>query len=112
GWGGVGPAGQSWWADIVPGRAQTCAGHPGVSPPCAATGGPTIGASTCGGECPAGEVCTTLGIADDSLAATCGCVTAGTTPCISSSQPTCGGSCPTGSACAADPLGLFSCVCQ
>jgi len=110
GCGGSCPSGQSCWADIVPGPSQICACHPAVSTPCAATGGPTIGASTCGGECPAGEVCTTLHIADDTLAATCGCVTAGTTPCISSSEPTCGGSCPSGSACAPDIL--FSCGCQ
>src|SRR5262245_25265557 len=96
GCGGSCPSGQSCWADTGPVPGPTCACHAALSTACSGAGGLTVGASTCGGECPAGEVCTTLRIADDSLAATCGCVTAGTTPCISSSEPTCGGSCPAG----------------
>ena len=75
-------------------------------------GRPGAAGATCGGACPDGAVCSTLGIDDTTLSATCGCVPAGSTPCISSLQPTCGGTCPSGLGCGADPLGLFSCVCQ
>jgi hypothetical protein len=45
---------------------QVCACHPAVSTPCAATGGPTIGASTCGGNAP--PVRCRLSDRDDTLA--------------------------------------------
>jgi hypothetical protein len=112
GCGGPCPAGQSCWANVSgPPLTQACACLAAVATPCADSGGSVFGA-TCGGACPAGEVCSTLRIDDGTLTATCGCVPAGSTPCISSSQPACGGTCPAGLACAADPLGLFSCVCQ
>ena len=112
GCGGPCPAGLSCWATVTAGPTLDCVCLPAVATPCDATSGPATGGAFCGGACPAGQVCSTLRIADDTLVATCGCVTAGSTPCISSFQPTCGGACPAGSSCAADPLGLFSCVCQ
>ncbi len=111
GCGGSCPAGQSCWANaIMP--PVSCVCLPAVTTGCAESGGVAIGAVTCGGACPAGEVCSTLRVDDITLNATCGCVPAGSTPCISSGQPACGGSCPTGLHCGADPLGLFPCVCQ
>jgi hypothetical protein len=112
GCGGSCSAGLSCWANVTAGPTQECSCLPAVATPCASTGGPVTAGATCGGACPAGQVCSTLRIDDSTLVATCGCIPAGSTPCISSSQPTCGGACPGGSTCAADPLGLFSCVCQ
>lgn len=112
GCGGSCPAGSSCWANVTPGPTSACTCLPAVATACASTGGPATGGATCGGACPAGQVCVTLRVDDSTLMATCGCIPAGSTPCISSGQPACGGSCPTGLGCAADPLGLFSCVCQ
>jgi hypothetical protein len=112
GCGGACAAGLTCWAQVSAGPTQSCACLASVATPCADTGGSVLAGPTCGGACPAGGVCTTLAIDDSTLSATCGCVPAGSTPCISSSQPTCGGTCPPGLACGADPLGLFSCVCQ
>lgn len=112
GCGGACAAGLTCWALVSAGPTQSCACLASVATPCADTGGPASAGATCGGACPDGAVCSTLRIDDTTLSATCGCVPAGSTPCISSLQPTCGGTCPSGLGCGADPLGLFSCVCQ
>jgi hypothetical protein len=113
GCGGACAAGFTCWVLVSAGPpTQSCACLPSVATPCSDTGGSVFAGATCGGACPNGAVCSTLRIDDSTLSATCGCVPAASTPCISSSQPTCGGTCPSGLACGADPLGLFSCVCQ
>jgi hypothetical protein len=112
GCGGSCAPGLTCWALVSAGPSQSCACLASVATPCADTGGSVFAGPTCGGACPDGGVCSTLRIDDSTLSATCGCVPAGSTPCISSAQPTCGGACPQGLACGADPLGLFSCVCQ
>jgi hypothetical protein len=112
GCGGACAAGLSCWALVSAGPTQSCACLASVATPCTNTGGSVLAGPTCGGACPDGGVCSTLRIDDSTLSATCGCVPAGSIPCISSSQPACGGTCPPGLACGADPLGLFSCVCQ
>lgn len=112
GCGGSCAPGLTCWALVSAGPTQSCACFASVATACADTGGSVFAGPTCGGACPAGAVCSTLRIDDTTLSATCGCVPAGSTPCISSSQPACGGTCPAGLACGADPLGLFSCVCQ
>jgi hypothetical protein len=112
GCGGACAAGLSCWALVSAGPTQSCACLASVATACASTGGSVLAGPTCGGACPDGGVCSTLRIDDSTLSATCGCVPAGSTPCISSSQPTCGGTCPSGLACGVDRLGLFSCVCQ
>jgi hypothetical protein len=112
GCGGPCAAGLTCWALVSAGPTQSCACLASVATPCEDTGGSVLAGPTCGGACPDGDVCSTLRIDDSTLSATCGCVPEGSTPCISGSQPTCGGTCPPGLACGADPLGLFSCVCQ
>lgn len=83
--------------------APAGAGDCACTAPCGWTG------STCGGPCPTGETCHTLG-------SRCGCLPDGATPCGSPGPPTCGGECPDGEVCRSifteQPSGpVFGCGC-
>ncbi len=111
GCGGTCPAGQSCFATVAPGPMTSCTCLTATATACGSTGGSIGDGPKCGGACPAGEVCSTLYV-DEALSFTCGCIAAGTTPCLSFSGPCPGGACPAGMSCGADPLALFACACQ
>jgi hypothetical protein len=110
--GGTCPSGTSCWATVFLPPSGNCACLPVDATPCEDTGGSISSGPLCGGTCPSGKVCSTLYVDDTTLSFTCGCIPAGSTPCLSVGAPACGGSCPTGTSCGVDPLGLFACRCQ
>ena len=109
GCGGACPAGESCWAKVGPGLAQTCACLPATSTPCGSTGGSAVASPTCGGACPPGETCSTSAFSE-SLLAQCGCIPSGQPACLSFSGPCGGRACPNGLSCGADLL--LACGCH
>jgi hypothetical protein len=116
GCGGSCPPGLSCWANTsgaTPPLTFACLCLDAVATPCADTGGSVAAGASCGGACPAGEVCSVLYVDEGTLQDTCGCIAEGSTACLTfgtAGSATCDGACPSGMSCGEDPF--FACACH